>query len=302
MLTTEILNHVGFEKILIKYQKALQYLENWKIKIPKDSRLFNYEQSIKYLAAKGIGENPSHLCDLMFDLIEIDEISDIILNENNILSDNEIIIKLTDMVKGLQIKNIDEDPQARSSQFELYVRALLNMSGLDCYFNPTQPIKTPDLTVKFGDKDFDLEVKRPLSAKNLLRNTFKKACSQLDAKNPGILILSLDHVLLGGNNVIALEEGDSMEHSLKLLEKETTKWLDKNKKSLMQRFKSEESVCALLLIVKVPVFIGHLDKMMFANHLRQINLKGFSKDNSKYVESISKHLDKVWANKNQDLN
>ena len=211
MISTKELNSSDFQNILHKYQKSLQCLKDWKINISEDSRLLSYEKSIKYLADKGIGKDPSHLCDLMFDLIEVDEINDIVLNENNISTDNEIKIKLNDMVKGLKIKNIDEDPQARSSQFELYIRTLLNMSGLDCNFKPTESTKTPDLMIVFDDINFDLEVKRPLSANNLHRNTFKKACSQLDDNNPGMMVLSLDHVLLGNNNVIELEEGDSLD-------------------------------------------------------------------------------------------
>lgn len=297
MLTTEVLNPSGFKKILVKYQQSLQSLRNWNINIPEDSRLYCYEKAIKHLADKGVGNNPSHLCDLMFHVIEIDEINDIVLNEGNIVPDNKTIQKLTDMVKGSEIKNIEEESQSRSSQFELYIKALLNISGLECNFKPTQiDIETPDLTVKLGNENFDLEVKRPLSPRNIHRNTVKKASSQLDAENPGILILSLDHILLGSHNVITLENGDSINDSLSLLEKETTKWLDENKIKLMKRFKLDKSICALLLIIKSPVFLGSLNKMAFANHLRLVKLQGFSKDNSRHVESISNSLDVVWGN------
>lgn len=294
MLTTETLNSVGFKKILIRYQNSLQSLRDSGITIPDESRLFCYERSIERLADKEVGVDPEDICDLMFDLIEADEMIDIILNEKNILSD-EVSNKLTEMIKGLKVKNIVEEPLARSSQFELYIRTLLNLSGLDCKFNPTQETQTPDLIVKFDDKDFYVEVKRPLSSKNIHRNTIKGACSQLNAQNPGMIILSLDHILLGVNKVISLEDGDSIEDGLKLLESETSNWLDSNKKKLKKRFKKEKSVCALLLIVKAPVFIGRLDRMSFANHLRLVSLQDFSKDNSKYVKSISDHFDMVWG-------
>lgn len=296
MLTTKILDPSGFKQILVKYQQSLQSLRNWNIDIPEDSRLYCYEKAIKHLADKGVGNNPSHLCDLMFYIIEVDEINDIVLNEGNTLPDNETIEKLTDMVKGSEVKNIDEESQPRSSQFELYMKALLNISGLECNFKPTQSGETPDLTVKLDNENFDLEVKRPLSPKNIHRNTVKKASSQLDAENPGILILSLDHILLGNHNVVTLEDGDAIDDSLALLETETTKWLNENKRKLMNRFKLDKSICALLLIIKSPVFLGSLNKMAFANHLRLVKLQGFSKDNSRHVETISNSLDVVWGN------
>jgi len=295
MLTTELLDPSGFKQILSTYQTTLQRLKIWNINIPEDSRLYVYEKAIKHLSDKGAGDNPSHLCDLMFYVIEIDEINDIVLNEGDITPDNETIKKLSDMVKGPEIRNIDEESQPRSSQFELYIKALISMSGLECNFKPTQiGIETPDLTVELNNENFDLEVKRPQGPKNILRNTVKKASSQLDAENPGMLILSLDHVLLGSNNVITLDSGDSIGDSLSLLEKETTKWLGKNKKKLITRFKSKKSVCALLLIIKSPVYLGSLNKMAFANHLRLIKLQGFSKDNLRHVDSISNSLNTVW--------
>jgi len=298
MLTTETLDPSGFKQILVTYQKSLHSFKNWNIDIPENSRLYCYEKVIKHLIDKGVGNNPSHLCDLMFYVIEVDEINEIVLNEGDIAPDNETIKKLTDIVKGSEIKNIDEESQPRSSQFELYIKALLNISGLECNFKPTQiGIETPDLTVKLDNEGFDIELKRPLSPKNILRNTIKKASYQLESENPGMLILSLDHILLGNHNVITLENGDSIDDYLKLLEKETTKWLDENKRKFMKRFKSDKSVCALLLIVKSPVFPGSLNKMAFANHLRLIKLQGFSKDNSRHVESISNSFDVVWGNK-----
>lgn len=296
MLSSEILSVPEFKQILARYQKALQALKDWNIDIPDGSRLYCYEETIKYLASGGTGNSPKHFCDLMFQLIEIDEINDIALSELGVYQNSETVKKLTDIVHGLKIRSTNEVAQPRSSQFELYIKALLNYSGLDCNFKPTEiGAKTPDLTVKLKNKKFDIEVKRPLSSKNILKNIVKKATSQLDITNPGMLILALDHILLGNHNVIELESGDSEKDCLNLLEKETTKWLSNNQIKLMKIFNSKKSVCAILLIVKSPVYLGCLNKMLFVNHLRLVELKGYSIDNSKSVNFISKSLNSVWG-------
>ena len=283
------LNRGGFGALHDRYDQSLVRINNWGISINASSRLNKYKTDLAYLSEGNIPPDPQRLCDLTFSVIEADEIADIVSVEVDSNPSAAVLERMRDLPSDPYVKTNEANAPGRSSQFELYTRALTMMGGLSCSMG------SPDLTIKLGDRSVQLEAKRPLGP-NGVDSNFRKALNQLDKKNPGVIVTSLDHVLLGSHNVIQLEDGETEADGLSHLEKTTTKWLAVNRQSLDRRLKKKKSASALLFLVKVPVYSGMLHKMFTAHHMRSVRLDGYSKkDTSELIDKVEHGIDSVWG-------
>ncbi|TDJ66891.1 MAG: hypothetical protein E2O37_01725 [Proteobacteria bacterium] len=282
------LNQKGFCALHDRYEQSLVRIKNWGISINESSRLNKYKADLVYLSKGNIPPDPKRLCDLTFSVIEADEIADIVSAEVDSNPSAEVLERMRDLPSDPYLKTNEAKAAGRSSQFELYVRALAKMGGLSCSMG------SPDLTVKLGEQDVQLEAKRPLGS-NGVDSNFRKALNQLDKDNSGMIVMSLDHVLLGSHNVIQLEDGETAADGLSHLEKITTDWLTANRPSLDRRLKKKRSASALLFLIKVPVYLGMLHKMFTAHHILYVRLREHSKnDKSTLIDGVENAINSVW--------
>lgn len=276
-----------FSIVLAKYKSALERLEEWGVRIHRNSRLRRYEDDLRFLSGSGVPSSPQALCDLAFSLIEADEIIEIATIDSSQPS-NAVYERLRQISKDPYIRTNSTESPGRNLQFELYVRALLIHGGLECSMG------TPDITAIVQGQTLDIEAKRPMS-ENGVDRCVRKALDVLSRKSPGIILMSLDHVLLGDNNVITLEEGDVENDGLKLLETETTRWLSVNKPILLQRLLKKRSACAMLFLVKVPMFAGTLHQMYILRHLRLVKILNLSDSAQlELVDEMDQAISSIW--------
>lgn len=280
------LNPLKFKELLVSYKKALCTLEQLGIKINETSRLIQYVEKIKFLADGKIPSNRRELVDYSFVVMEVDEIVEIV---NSIKSqiNQEIKERLKDIQKGTLIRT-QNLIRARSSQFELYLKAIIELSGVKC------SLGNPDILAQVNLGVLEIEAKRP-NANGLERN-LRKALKQLDKNSSGVIAFLLDHLILGNLNIIELEKGDTLKDGLLLLEKTVTEWLDRNKQKMLAILNEKRSACSILLLIKVPVIGQNCHEMFFAHHLRTIRLPHLSINScTKKIDILESAIDKVWG-------
>lgn len=280
------LNPSKFKELLVRYKKALDTLEYLKIKVNETSRLILYLEKVKFLADGKIPKNRRELVVYSFIVIEVDEIIEIVESIKS-QKNQEIKERLKDIQKGTLIRT-QNLIRARSSQFELYLKAIIELGGVKC------SLGSPDILAHVNDGVLEIEAKRPNT--NGLERNLRKALKQLDKNNSGVIAFSLDHLILGNQNIIELEKGDSLEDGLLLLEKTVTEWLNKNKQKMLAILNEKRSACSILLLVKVPVIGQNSHEMFFAHHLRTVRLPHLSTNScTEKTDILENALDKVWG-------
>lgn len=281
------LNLSEYKKLLLNYKKAIYQLRKWNISVSNTSRLCNYCTELQKLADGYIPATLKELADLTFIIVEIDEITDIILSYKKEPS-KEIKDRLRDLQKDVDIRTQNNN-QARNSQFELYMKFLLENGGLTC------ELGNPDIMAHLSIGKMELEAKRPNS--NGIDSNIRKALKQLNPENPGIILLSLDHLLLGNNNIIKLEENENGNDGLVFLEKAVSEWTKNNRPIIQKRLAKKKSACAIILLVKVPIVSDKLHKFDIGNHMRLITYPSAGKEKSMdKVRLIEQSLENFWNN------
>jgi hypothetical protein len=205
-LFAEVARHAelnSFTDILRRYREALARLESWGIRISPHSRLRAYERRLRSLGADYVPIPEDIALQIMFDLREIDEITEIV-EHFRVAPLPAAIAKLSKIVSG--VEHPDEEPQstARDTQYELFLHTMFQRS----------PIKSklgePDLILTWKGVRFALEAKRPKSD-NSFDDNLRKAANQLEQRStPGIVAISLDQVLRPRGNHLRVPRPELM--------------------------------------------------------------------------------------------
>lgn len=263
---------------------GIERLQSWDIPVNPSSRLRGYVRLLERSSEGDIPSSLKALCNLAFQVMEIDEILDILDQESD-APDEQALKRLHELPKGALVRNTSGNNLGRNFQFELYVRALLLRAGLPCRLDE------PDLVVDEYDdaRAIYLEAKRPQNANSFTKN-FKKALNQLNPKAPGIILMSLEHVLFGDNNVVQLEEKDDFESGLRLVENHTQAFLESKKSDVISLIRKKPRASALFVLVKVPVLLGINRFFQSAHHVKLIKFT----DNEN-VDRFDQALERVWG-------
>lgn len=150
-----IINQDNYGQIILDYNAALKRLENIGIKLSDTSRLIEYRNVLKKIST---GHLPFDLItqkNLGFIFMEIDEITKIIPSIENEIS-SELLQKLNHLKKDHLIQQQNQtNIEARNTQFELYLKYLIEKSGMQC------TVGNPDLIVHLKNGSLEIEAKRP---------------------------------------------------------------------------------------------------------------------------------------------
>lgn len=279
-----------FKDLAQRYSAALSTLEGWGVRIGDRSRLRMLVPDLEFLASGRIPKNAQAVAYLAHSVLEADEVADIVesLTESDV--DAEVREKLKLLHKDPAIKRQAVNAPGRSSQFELFIRALLTRGGLGV------EMSTPDLKLSTNDgkQILNLEAKRPQSSKNLEGN-IKKALSQIDGEKPGAIVLGLDHLVFGNKDVIILESGDSFEDGSGHLIEVVSAWLS-DQRRLVEKciFESGVPIAGIVLIAKLPIVSHKAPVMGFACHLRAIRIAPVGSVEHQAFARLDEALDKAW--------
>ena len=280
------LNPKKFQELLKRYQDALIVLRNLGIKINTNSRLIQYVDKVKFLADGRIPNNRRELVDYSFIVMEVDEVVEIV-ESIKLPIDAEYRERLNDIQKGVLIRT-QNLIRARSSQFELYLKAIIELSGISC------SLGNPDILAEIKSDILEIEAKRP--NQNGLESNLRKGLNQLNKNNSGIIAFSLDHLLLGNNKIIELEKDETFKDGLIFLENTVTEWLETNKKKLQKILNEKKSACSILFLIKVPIIGQTAHEMSFGHHLRLVQLNSLStKSCMEKTNELNNAIDKIWG-------
>lgn len=283
------LNIEALQELLVQYDNAINKLEKWGIRIAKNSRIGKYHIELKKMASGYIPKELNELAQLAFIIIEIDEITDIVNSQIN-NPDDEIRERLIDLQKDTPLRTQNSNP-ARNSQFELYLKFIIEKKGLNCNLG------NPDIIVDTGIGQLEIEAKRP--SENGLDANLRKALRQLNPENPGVIAFSLDHLLFGNNRVIKLEKDETSEDGMNYLSDLVSQWANNNKRKILTRIQKKRSACGLFFLIKVPIVSNTLDFITIGYIKRFIPIPYNNKNRAdEKLKLLFDRLSKSWININ----
>jgi hypothetical protein len=243
-----------FRPLLERYRAALGQLATWGIRISPHSRLRRYEQRLA-----GVGDDPSQPVDaelmssLMFDLREIDEITEIVESFSTPPTDAESK-KLRLVATGAEHPDDEVQSAARDGQYELFLRSVFIRSPVEVTAGE------PDLMVKWRSREIPVEAKRPKSIDRLDDN-LRKAVEQLDRhEEHGIVAISFDQALRPAHHHLSVSRREQMTAMPNdLLEAVVTQ-----RAHAMANRVRHRNVAALLFTLRIPSQVASTGQLSLA--------------------------------------
>lgn len=215
-----------FSDLLLYEEKLKNLLQKLSLNYSHQSRVSQYFLYLRRIDkarkldknkfSKLLQEDRARFYYSQFYVLEICNIIDAIEN----LPQDERIIKekLKDLMKGTYLlsEETSNNTKARDTTFELSLFAFFNSRGLTvALYSPN-----PDLKLATNNFTYDIECKRPNSAKSLEAN-IRKAVNQLKGANQGnsipTIALSLEQVLLGDELILHSYDDKSAMNYLNIL-------------------------------------------------------------------------------------
>lgn len=257
-----------------KLNELITILENYGLSIKAGSRLFRYRRILDALKKERIDDLPKNFTLKHFHQIsiEIHQLYTGIIELKESPSFLEWSKKLTFLISGTELPEIDTNYSARNYQFELYVAGLLKKSGIE-------PVcEEPDIQIKNDDLAFGVAVKRPNSFKKLDENLRKARNQIVETDIPGLIIIDVTRISNQPNYVAYSDSISSVtDHLIKFLDL----FFDKNYNS-MRNIVNHPLVFGIVLHTACLCDINNK-----LGHTSRFTIRNFCSDKSKYMKHLN---------------